>query len=114
MTAIARFGGIVSTAVMPAPGTVSVLLGNGDGTFQAPRNFAVGSGAHIGGGRRLQQRRPPGLRRQRRRLQFRVGLHELGQRQLFVVELFISEPVQRASWRPAISTAMASRTSPCP
>lgn len=27
------------------PGTVSVLLGNGDGTFQAPRNSAVGSGA---------------------------------------------------------------------
>src|SRR6516165_7739772 len=27
----------------PGPGTVSVLLGNGDGTFQAPRNSAVGS-----------------------------------------------------------------------
>src|SRR5262249_39511704 len=27
----------------PGPGTVSVLLGNGDGTFQTPRNSAVGS-----------------------------------------------------------------------
>src|SRR5207302_182670 len=25
-------------------GTVAVLLGNGDGTFQAPRNFAAGTG----------------------------------------------------------------------
>ena len=45
VTARARFGGIISTAVFPAPGTVSVLLGNGDGTLQAPRTFAVGSGA---------------------------------------------------------------------
>ena len=29
----------------PAPGTVSVLLGNGNGTFQAPRNSATGSGS---------------------------------------------------------------------
>jgi hypothetical protein len=29
----------------PGPGTVSVLLGNGDGTFQAPRNSPVGSEA---------------------------------------------------------------------
>jgi hypothetical protein len=29
----------------PGPGTVSVLLGNGDGTFQAPRNSAVGNQA---------------------------------------------------------------------
>jgi hypothetical protein len=45
VTARARFGGILSTAVVPEPGTVSVLLGNGDGTLQAPRTFAVGSGA---------------------------------------------------------------------
>src|SRR5262249_47028325 len=30
---------------VPGPGVVSVLLGNGNGTFQAPRNFAVGSEA---------------------------------------------------------------------
>src|SRR5262249_18133895 len=30
----------------PAVGSVSVLLGNGDGTFQAPRNFGVGIGAN--------------------------------------------------------------------
>jgi hypothetical protein len=45
VTARARFGGIISTAVFPEPGSVSVLLGNGDGTLQAPRTFAVGSGA---------------------------------------------------------------------
>jgi FG-GAP-like repeat len=45
VTARARFGGIISTGVFPAPGSVSVLLGNGDGTLQAPRTFAVGSGA---------------------------------------------------------------------
>jgi hypothetical protein len=44
VTAVARFGAILSTAVDPKPGSVSVLLGNGDGTFQTPRNFAVGSG----------------------------------------------------------------------
>jgi hypothetical protein len=37
--------GIVSTAVQPEPGTVSVLLGDGTGAFQAPRTFAVGLGA---------------------------------------------------------------------
>jgi hypothetical protein len=45
VTAVGRFGTILSTAVDPEPGSVSVLLGNGDGTFQAPRNFAVGLGA---------------------------------------------------------------------
>jgi hypothetical protein len=30
---------------VPEPGAASVLLGNGNGTFQAPRNFAVGSEA---------------------------------------------------------------------
>jgi hypothetical protein len=44
-TAIARLGGVISTTTVPGLGTVSVLLGNGDGTLQAPRNFAVGSGA---------------------------------------------------------------------
>jgi hypothetical protein len=34
-----RFGGLVGQS---APGTASVLLGNGDGTFQAPRNSALG------------------------------------------------------------------------
>ena len=36
---------------------VSVLLGNGNGTFQAPANFAVGHTLHVRGGRRLQRRR---------------------------------------------------------
>jgi hypothetical protein len=36
-------GGIIGR--QPFPGTASVLLGNGDGTFQARRNFTVGSGA---------------------------------------------------------------------
>jgi hypothetical protein len=44
-TAVGRFGTILSTAVAPEPGSVSVLLSNGDGSFQAPRNFTVGSGA---------------------------------------------------------------------
>jgi hypothetical protein len=45
VTAVGRFGTILSTAVAPEPGSVSVLLSNGDGSFQAPRNFTVGSGA---------------------------------------------------------------------
>jgi hypothetical protein len=44
-TAIARFGGVIATAVQPGLGSVSVVLGNGSGTFQAPTTFAVGSGA---------------------------------------------------------------------
>jgi FG-GAP-like repeat/FG-GAP repeat len=44
-TLIGRGGVVVQSAIFPEPGSVSVLLGNGDGTFQAPRNFAVGSGA---------------------------------------------------------------------
>src|SRR5262249_324411 len=35
-----------SRPLFPAAGTVSVLLGNGDGTFQAPRNLAAGIGAN--------------------------------------------------------------------
>src|SRR5262249_41158101 len=38
-------GVVIFTAVDPEPGSVSLLVGNGDGTFQTPRNFAVGSGA---------------------------------------------------------------------
>jgi hypothetical protein len=34
-------GGFIVGA-QPAAGSISVLLGNGDGTFQAPRNFAAG------------------------------------------------------------------------
>ena len=37
--------------------TVSVLLGNGDGTFQVPRTFGVGAYVDIPGGRRLQRGR---------------------------------------------------------
>ncbi len=44
-TVIGRFGVVISTTIVAEPGSVSVLLGNGDGSFQAPRNFAVGSGA---------------------------------------------------------------------
>ncbi len=40
-----RFGGIVSRTTVYQLGSVSVLLANGDGTFQAPRNSTAGSGA---------------------------------------------------------------------
>ncbi len=43
-TVIGRFGVVISTTVVAEPGSVSVLLGNGNGSFQAPRTFAVGSG----------------------------------------------------------------------
>ena len=39
-----RFG-LIGTTTSYQLGSVSVLLGNGDGTFQAPRNFTAGSGA---------------------------------------------------------------------
>jgi hypothetical protein len=42
----ALVGRAQSRVVSPATGSVSVLLGNGDGTFQAPHNFAVGVGAN--------------------------------------------------------------------
>jgi trimeric autotransporter adhesin len=42
----ALVGRAQSRTTFPAAGTVSVLLGNGDGTFQAPRIFAVGVGAN--------------------------------------------------------------------
>jgi hypothetical protein len=45
VTAVGRFGTILSTAVDPEPGSVSVLLSNGDGSFEAPRTLAVGTGA---------------------------------------------------------------------
>ena len=65
------------------PTTVSVLLGNGDGTFQtAGRTNAVGSvpDRHRGGG--LQRRRPARPGRRQRRLQRR--LHPAGQRRRHV------------------------------
>ena len=54
--------------------TVSVLLGNGDGTFQPQVTYAVGSGpsAHRGG--RLQRRRPTRPGRRQRRRQRRLGV----------------------------------------
>ena len=60
--------------------------GNGDGTFQAPRNFAVGSGPTSVAVGDFNNDGRPGLCRQQLRLQFRVGLHELGRRQLLDVE----------------------------
>ena len=43
---------------------VGVLLGNGDGTFQAQVDYAAGLGPALGGGGRLQRRRQarPGRR----------------------------------------------------
>ena len=40
-----------------AAATVSVLLGNGDGTFQPAVNYAAGTQPYVGGGRGLQRRR---------------------------------------------------------
>ena len=55
------------------PTRVSVLLGNGDGTFQPQVTYAVGSqpGRHRGG--RLHRRRPPRPGRRQQRRQRRVG-----------------------------------------
>ena len=43
--------------------TVSVLLGNGNGTFQAQQTFAAGPKPHVGGGGRRQRRRQARPRR---------------------------------------------------
>ena len=43
--------------------TVSVLLGNGDGTFQAQQTFATGTMPRFGGGGRRQRRRQARPRR---------------------------------------------------
>ena len=43
----------VALAVTDSTGNnVSILLGNGNGTFQTPMPFATGSGPNSGGGRR--------------------------------------------------------------
>ena len=43
--------------------TVSVLLGNGNGTFQAQQTFATGTEPILGGGWRCQRRRQTRPRR---------------------------------------------------
>ena len=48
----------ISRSPMPDPTRVSVLLGNGDGTFQAALTFASRPGATVIGARRLQSRQP--------------------------------------------------------
>ena len=48
-------------------GTVSVLLGNGDGTFGAQTAFAVGDQSRLGGGGGRQRRRPARPRHRERR-----------------------------------------------
>ena len=54
-------------------GTVSELLGNGNGTLTYAGAFAVGSSPIGGRGRRLQRRRPPGRGDGERRLEHGLG-----------------------------------------
>ena len=53
---------------------VSVLLGNGDGTFQDQVRYAAGTAANRPRGGGLQRRRPPRPGRRQLRLQRRVGV----------------------------------------
>ena len=54
--------------------TVSVLLGNGDGTFQPAQSFAVGIVPDVGGGGGLQRRWPPRHRHRQLWRQHGVGV----------------------------------------
>ena len=92
---------------------VSVLLGNGDGTFQNRCVTRRGlAGRHRGGG--LQRRRPDRPGRRRLRLQRRVGV--AGQRRRHLPgpgDVHGREALRSPSWR-GTSTATAGPTWPSP
>ena len=93
---------------------VSVLLGNGDGTFQDQVTYAVGTGANRPRGGGLQRRRPHRPGRRQLRLQRRVGV--AGQRRRHLPEPGARTrwgPGQAPSWR-GTSTATAAPTWPSP
>ena len=90
--------------------TVSVLLGNGNGTFQAAVSFATGSGPAVRGGGGLQRRRQarPGRRQPRQQHRQRAA----GQRQRHLPDPPSASPpgARLAPWRWGTSTATASPT----
>ena len=59
----AGYGDFDPTTRSVHSGGVSVLLGDGDGMFRSPVNYAVGGRRHVPGGGGLQRRRPARHRR---------------------------------------------------
>ena len=95
-------------------GTVSVLLGNGDGTFGAQTTFAVGASSDLGGGGGRQRRRPSRPRHRQHRQRHGVGAAGQRRRHVRRAGHLRGRRSLPTRWRWRTSTATAGSTSSPP